>query len=100
VSFYFDGRIQRAPYSPDLLPRVEHLISKDVDIVVGVLALDHVSIDVDFLSSPEEVAERLSNLDCMSTIFFGFFPARNNDGVTAVTIDLPDSDGVVRPHPH
>jgi hypothetical protein len=28
------------------------------------------------------------------------YPGRDNDGESAITLDLPDADGVVRRHPH
>jgi hypothetical protein len=31
---------------------------------------------------------------------FGAFPGRDDDGERALTLPLPDADGVVRPHPH
>src|SRR4029077_11325981 len=83
VSFYFDDRIKRAPYSDDLRPAVEHVIDRDVDIVFGVLAADQVEIRVEFLSSSSELAEVTSDLNSSSQVFFGFFPARDNDGVNA-----------------
>jgi hypothetical protein len=33
-------------------------------------------------------------------LYFGPFPARDNDGQSAITLVLPDKDGVVRQHPH
>jgi hypothetical protein len=33
-------------------------------------------------------------------VFYGATPDRENDGTHAVTVTLPDADGIVRPHPH
>jgi hypothetical protein len=42
----------------------------------------------------------VSTLTAVSLVFFGPFPASDNDGIRAVTVALPDADGVVRSHPH
>jgi hypothetical protein len=106
VSFYFDGRIRRAVNSDDLLPHFKMMLEKAagisgaVEIVLGVLAADGVSIKVDFPSSIGEIEEQLLEADPALVLFFGFFPSRDNDGKQAVSLDLPDSDGVLRTHPH
>jgi len=100
VSFYFDGRIRDGVLSPELLAEIQRLTAKDIDIVFGVLAPDGIDIDVDYPSTPGEVADDAAHLTAGARAFFGLFPARDNDGVDAVTLNLPDADGVVRPHPH
>jgi len=106
VSFYFDDRIQRARYSSDLLPLLESMLSMAPEvvgareIVVGVLGPDGVAIDVEFPSSVREIEEQLSESEPAAIVFFGHFPARDDDGRSAVTIHLPDRDGVVRAHPY
>ena len=100
VSFYFDGRIKRANYSPDLLPRIQSLIDQAIDIVFGVLADDEITIEVEFLSGSGELLEATSRLNSSSRVFFGHFPRRDNDAVNAVTLQLPDRDGIVRSHAH
>jgi len=100
VTFYFDGRIERADYSPDSLRQIESLFVKADEIVVGALAEDGISIEVGFPASMAEVEEQLAEAARGSVVFFRLFPGRENDGRTAVTLDMPDADGVVRPHPH
>jgi hypothetical protein len=100
VSFYFDGRIQNALYSPELKPNLEKIIVETGDLVFGLLNKDGFHLDVDFLCGPQELAEVTSTLDSKVRIFYGAFPARDNDGIRAVTLVLPDADGIVRPHPY
>jgi hypothetical protein len=100
VSFYFDGRVRGSPGSPHLAADILRIIHDVGEAVVGVLADDGVKIDVDFLSSTEEVTELISTLSPASRVFYGEFPARDNDGTRAVSLILPDRDGIVRPHPH
>ena len=66
----------------------------------GALKEDSISIDVDFITDIKELLEFVSNLEPADLFFFGQFPARDNDGINAITITLPDADGVVRAHPH
>jgi len=100
VSFYFDNRIQNVLYSPELKPELEKIITQEREVVFGVLREDHLHIDVEFVGGPRHLAEITDVLDSSITVFYGAFPARDNDGVRAVTIVLPDADGVVRRHPH
>jgi hypothetical protein len=100
VSFYLDGRIRRAHYSPELKLYMEKIIAETGEIVFGLLREDGLQLDVEFVSGPLELAEVSSRLDGAAWVFYGAFPARDNDGVCAVTVTLPDEDGVVRPHPH
>lgn len=100
VSFYFDGRIARSDYSADVKMRIEELVSGGRECMVGVLADDGPTIDVEFITAPSELAEIVEGLAPSSMLFFGEFPGRDDDGVNAVTVTLPDADGVVRCHPH
>ena len=100
VSFYFDGRIRNALYSPTVQSDVETIIGEEGEAVIGVLGGDKRHIDVDFVTGPDDLAEFASQLDSSKRVFFGAFPARDNDGTGAVTIILPDTDGMVRSHPH
>jgi len=100
VSFYFDDRIRDAAYTSELLVEIQRLTAEDIDIVFGALAPDGIDIHVDYPSTPGEVADDAAELSTGARVFFGLVPARDNDGVDAVTLNLPDADGVVRSHPH
>jgi hypothetical protein len=49
---------------------------------------------VDYEDIQEMIAAPLPRLA------YGSFPGQDNDGVHAVTLQLPDEDGALRPHPH
>lgn len=100
VSFYFDNRIRDKIYSTELVPELEEIIKKTGDVVVGLLSEDGLHIDVEYVDNPQELAEIISSFDDRTRVFYGAFPARDNDGVHAVSLILPDEDGIVRPHPH
>ncbi len=100
VSFFFDGRLGPQVASPDLHQRLLRIIERTGDVVVGLLDVDGVSINVEFAAGPTDLAEWTDTLGFGSTVFVGAFPARDDDGGRAVTLTLPDADGVVRAHPH
>jgi hypothetical protein len=107
VSFYFDQRIAHRRYTPDLhrqiidlMDRLRALPGETGEIVFGQLGDDELHIQVDFPAGAEDLDELTSTLGTHSWIYYGPFPARDNDGVNAITLTLPDNDGIVRRHPH
>jgi hypothetical protein len=100
VSFYFDARIQSGHYSPEIKSNAERTIAETGEVIIGVLGEDSLLIDVQMLTGLDELTEFASTIGSTSRVFYGVFPARDNDGVRAVTVTLPDTDGVIRPHPH
>lgn len=100
LSFYFDGRLAARPYDSEVAQQILEIARRDRDAVVGRLCADGMTIEVDFVASKSELDDFVQNLEPGELIFYGPFPARDNDGERAVTIALPDRDGVVRPHPH
>jgi hypothetical protein len=100
VSFYFDDRFQSGFYSLEIKLDAERIIAEIGEVVVGVLAKDGLHIAVEMVTGPNELAEFASNTNSSSRVFYGAFPAQDNDGARAVTVTLPDIDGVVRRHPH
>jgi hypothetical protein len=99
VSFYFDERIRKVILSPSVRSEIEQISARDGDAVVCVLE-DDIHIRVDFPSGPLDLDEFASTVGPGATVFVGAFPARDNDDVRAVTVTLPDADGIVRPHPY
>ncbi len=99
VSFYFDDRFE--PTANDEVARAGILgvLAEDGEAVVGTADAKDIEVAVDFISGPAEVDTWLSE-HSGERIRFGRFPGRDNDGERAVTLDLPDRDGVVRSHPH
>jgi hypothetical protein len=100
VSFYFDGRLAASRYDLSVRSELLAIAELDGDAVIGRLGGDQIELDVEFVAGPTELAEYESQLLPGATVIYGRFPARDNDGARAVTVDLPDRDGVVRPHPH
>lgn len=99
ASFYFDERIRKVVLSPSVRSEIEQISARDGDAVVGVLE-DQIHIRVDFPGGPRDLGEFASTLSSDATVFAGVFPPRDNDGVWAVTVTLPDADGIERAHPY
>lgn len=100
VSFYFDRRIRYAIPEPGIVDLILQTAHRDGDAMVGRLAVGEIEIAVEYIAGPRDWAEFASTLRPGQAVFFGPFPARDNDGRNAVTVTLPDRDGVARRHPH
>jgi hypothetical protein len=100
VSFFFDDRIRSDVLSPDVRLQIENMMEAVGETTVGILRTDNVHIDVAFVSDWSEVEDCFPTVDPAARIFYGEFPGRDNDGLHAVTLILPDRDGIVRNHPH
>lgn len=100
VSFYFDGRICHERLSSEVDKNLRDIIAKTGDAVVGMLCGNGLQLDMTVVTGPNDLSEVFASRVETTTVFYGAFPARDNDGERAVTVTLPDSDGVVRLHPH
>lgn len=102
VSFYFDGRIAALPWGDDAYIKILDLIAETGDSVVGRLCADGLELAVQCVAGASEIGEFAEDLQpgVPVEVFIGATPARDNDGLAAVTVTLPDRDGVIRPHPH
>ncbi len=96
ISFYFDDRIEALVDSATTRSIITTTCDEH-EITLGALGLDGLRIEMGFASNAEEVALALPPLtDAAQLVFFGEFPGRDNDGTWAITLTLPDQDGVVR----
>jgi len=100
VSFYFDGRLDWHAYDATIAQTILAIAERDGDAIVGKLAADGISVEVDYVASEADLNEFAETLRSGQEVLVGAFPARDNDGQLAITVDLPDRDGIVRPHPH
>lgn len=100
VSFYFDGRMPVLPLDEETPQQIGAILDRAGECVVGWVVPGTAAVEVDFLTTRAEVAEFICSAPADAELLFGPFPARDNDGVNAFTVTLPDADGVVRAHPH
>src|SRR5262245_35327254 len=99
VSFYLDGRIGYRTWSPRLHQEILRIIRQTGDCVIGQV-LDDIHLEVDFIAGPRDLQDYAATLGSASQLYIGPFPGRDNDGRRAITVILPDADGVVRAHPY
>jgi len=99
VSFYFDDRLSVGPFNDETLASLLAIIERDGNAVIGAVRDDEIEIKVDFPGSEEAAGEFVADHPD-ATLMHGSSPGRDNDGNRAVTLTLPDLDGVVRSHPH
>jgi hypothetical protein len=100
VSFYFDGRLATRRYDREVASTVLRIADQDHDAVIGRLRRGEIEIEVEFVAGPSELHAYESRLAPGEEVIFGRFPAADDDGQRAVTITIPDPDGVVRGHPY
>jgi hypothetical protein len=100
LSFYFDGRLASREYDSSVANEIVRIAGRDLQAVVGKVSADGMTLEVDFVSNQSELEDFTRAFPPGTRFFFGAYPGRDNDGIRAVTIDLPDADGVVRRQPH
>lgn len=101
VSFYFDERIKRAPYSAETMKAIAASMKyPDQCFNLGTLRSDGITINMIISVDPIEFDEYDEEWSSAPFVFYGDFPARDNDGVKSVTLTIPDEDGIVRIHPY
>jgi len=100
VSFYLDQRIAKHTFSTTLRPSmlaVTDPITDEAVMLVGTADDIHLELEI---YTATDLDDCLASLEASQPIWFGAFPAADDDGTNAVTITLPDEDGIVRSHPH
>jgi hypothetical protein len=80
------------------------------EAILGIAAMDHdavilartrsLELRVEYVSNGSELHDFLADLAPEDCIIFGRFPDAGNYSLGAVTMTLPDDDGVTRPHPY
>lgn len=100
VSFYLDDRIRLGRFGQAMRDALLEHIARDGDAVIGRLTDDGLTIDVETGLGEEAIEEFAQEHVDADELFFGPYPGRDNDGVRAITLVLPDGDGIVRRHPY
>ncbi|KAA8885734.1 hypothetical protein F3087_29340 [Nocardia colli] len=98
VSFYFDSRIARAPYTGRVRNELIDFIERDGDALIGWLEPDGVHISMAVVFGAVDIDEEVLDAESDDEVYYGASPARDNDGTDAITVTLPDADGVIRSH--
>ncbi len=98
LSFCFDRHFAEHRGESALVPARE-LLAATEDALVGILAPDGFHIEMT-LPDEADVRELFAEISPDARVFVGVYPGGDNDGFDAVTLVVPDLDGVVRPHPY
>ena len=100
VRFVFAaGAFVEGPFDDEMAKRVDAIARRDRDAVILARA-DTIRLERDFPSSAAEAAEFVAEEAPDGRVWVGAYPGRDDDGVDAIRLDIPDDDGVVRGHPH
>jgi len=100
VSFYFDGRLALQEYDNTVASEILEIVKVDGEAVIATPRTENIEMEVEFIACDNELRDFAAALPPGASVVYGRFPADDDDGVRAVTLDLPDRDGIVRPHPH
>ncbi len=100
VSFYFDNRFAWCRPGDPYEQRVRSVLATTGETVVAEVVDDDPELLLHLVAGEADLAELTTDLASNRSLFIGSFPMRDSDGIDAVTIDLPDRDGVIRHHPH
>lgn len=98
VSFYFDERLAWRILDDEVRAELLAILADDGDFPLG-RPLAGIELDVVIVSGMDELAREVAHAEGKA-VLVGRFPSRADDGQSAITIHLPDLDGVVRSHPY
>lgn len=90
VSCYFDERIKRSTWSMMTRAQVLDLAKSTGDCVVARASAGSNRLDAVLITGEDDLDEFLSDLGADADIYFGVFPARDDDGVDAVSWVVAD----------
>ena len=100
VSFYFSGHLRVEVDNEAAHQKMFEEITRRGELVAGYPVPDNAQLEMAIISGPAELTELLMLHPEGSLVVWGEWPPRENDGESAITVDLVDADGVLRPHPH
>jgi hypothetical protein len=98
VGFFFDDRLRRAPFSDSVEEELWSMATEAGEVLLGTERQGDPELDM-VLLDPSDFSEHLAEVRAGEVVFYGLFPAIEDDGVSAVSFIPPDQDGVVRPQP-
>lgn len=100
VSFYFDDTMRLARVTPGAIDEMKAILERNGDVILAPVRTGAIRLEAEAVTHSDELVELVATFEPETVALYGATPARDNDGVNAVTITVPDRDGVVRDHPH
>jgi hypothetical protein len=100
VTFYFEKRFVEETVDSAFAERVAGQVARAGELVIAVPSARSIVLTAMLVAGPVELSEALTELNQGAVVLVGPYPRRDADGINAVTLRLPDRDGIVRDHPH
>lgn len=100
VSFYFSRYLHVEADNEAARGEMFDEVTEHGELVLGYPSPDDPEIDMAIVSGPSELTECLMLRPEGDLAVWGQWPPRVSDGQDAITVDLVDADGILRPHPH
>lgn len=95
----FDSLVRKLPPNADSLAFIRRVVAAGGETVVGYLCEDGFGIAMESVLGDSELSRLWAEMPRSADLFCGTFPPPETSDM-AVTLVLPDADGVVRRHPH
>jgi hypothetical protein len=99
VSFYFADQLHVEIDSEEARGRMFDVITHKGELVIGYPSASRPQLEMRIISGPGELGSYLVSQPEGGLVVWGEWPGRDNDA-DAITLNLVDKDGVLRPHPH
>lgn len=90
ISCYFDDRIRKSSWSISTRKEILDVVKATGDCVVAKPEVGTNILDVAFVAGENDIDEFFLEMTDGEVIFFGAFPARDDDGNDAVSWVVPD----------
>jgi hypothetical protein len=100
VSFYFARHLQVEADNEGSRQVMFDVVTMYGEIVLGYPSPESPELAMAIISGPSELTELLMFHPEGALVVWGQWPPRENDGKDAITVNLVDNDGILRPHPH
>lgn len=101
VSFYFDNRFEsvESPQSLVFATLCSQMQHGGLLMAFATEGSPRLVVTND-VNGPDDLREFIAEAPAAARIFYGPFPAAENNGTRSITIAIPDQDGLTRHHPH
>ena len=100
VSFYFSKHLHVEIDNETARQEMFGEITRHGELVLGYPQPGDIELEMTIASGPSELTEGLMLHPEGALVVWGQWPSRDNDGETAISVDLVDPDGILRSHPH
>jgi hypothetical protein len=98
VGFFFDHRIRRQPFTDEVEAELFDIAATTGEVLLGRERTDGPELHMDFLEA-SDIAEAVVALRPGDPVYYGVFPAIEDDGLSCIAFTPPDEDGSTRPQP-